>query len=369
MRILLLNWRDIKNPASGGAEILTHEIAKRLVKKGNKITQFSSRFPNSKREEVIDGINFIREGNADIRNFFNSVHFAAYRNYKKYFQGNFDLVIDEIHGIPFFTPLYVKERKIALICEVAGRIWDTNFPFPFNLLGKFTEHNYFRFYRGLKFLTISNSTKEELLMHGLKEGDITVLPMGFTKPKSLPNFSKERDLTIIFVARLLKAKGVEDAIKACNFLKKDVPKIKLWILGRGEKSYEKELKELVKSLKLTKNVRFWGFVDQNKKFELMQKSHYLVVPSLKEGFGLTIPEAGYVGTPSIGYNVEGVRDIITDSKNGFLVEPNYKDLAIKIKRNFENKDLYDKLSKNSITFSKPLDWGETAEKALRAIEE
>jgi len=61
MKILILNWRDIKNPLSGGAEILTHELSKRLVAEGHVVIQFSSRFDGSKEEEVIDGVRIIRK--------------------------------------------------------------------------------------------------------------------------------------------------------------------------------------------------------------------------------------------------------------------------------------------------------------------
>ena len=62
MRILILNWRDIRHPEKGGAEILTFEIAKRLVTKGHSVTWFSPRFKNSKPEEEIEGVQFVRAG-------------------------------------------------------------------------------------------------------------------------------------------------------------------------------------------------------------------------------------------------------------------------------------------------------------------
>lgn len=368
MRILILNWRDIKNPTSGGAEVLTHEMAKRWVKLGHSVIQFSSKFPGSKTEEKIDGVKFVREGKADIRYLFNSVHFAAFNYYNKYLKGNVDVVVDEIHGIPFFTPFYVKEKKVALICEVAGRIWDTNFPFPFNMIGKFMERNYFRFYKDINFITISNSTKEELLRSGVENKRISVLPMGFTRPTKLPNFNKEQRPTLIFLARLLKAKGIEDAIKACQIIKKDFPSLSLWVIGRGEKSYEKKLKDMVKNLRFERNIKFLGFVDQDKKFELIQKAHLLLVPSLKEGFGLTVPEAGLVGTPTVAYNVEGLKDIIKDGENGFLVSPNFREMAQTVKRILSDKILYLNSQKAVISFASRLSWDKTATKALSILE-
>lgn len=366
MRILILNWRDIKNPTSGGAEILTHEMAKRWVKKGHVVTQFSSYFPGARITETIDGIKFIRQGKSDVRYFLNSVHFAAFRYFLQN-RGLFDVIIDEVHGIPFFTPFYVRKKKVVLICEVAGRIWDVNFSFPFNILGKFVEKNYFNFYKNIDFLTISNSTKNELIKLGVSDKRITVLPMGITTPKSLPVYEKEKTPTLIFVARLLKAKGIEDAIKACALLKKEFPRIKLWVIGKGEKNYEKYLKKLVKLKKIDSSVRFFGFVTQSEKFKLMQRAHLLVVPSIKEGFGLTIPEAGLVGTPAVAYDVEGLRDIINDGHNGLLVKANSEMLSKKIKELILDNNLYKKIQKESIKIAKELDWNNTAEVALELL--
>ncbi len=114
MRILILNWRDIRNPSSGGAEILTHEIAKRFVKKGHEVILFTSRFLNSKTEEIVDGVKIVRNGHPDVRFMFQSVHFRAYQFYKTESKKKpFDFVIDEVHGLPFFTPWYVKCQNIV----------------------------------------------------------------------------------------------------------------------------------------------------------------------------------------------------------------------------------------------------------------
>ena len=50
-RILWFNWRDIKNPDAGGAEVYTYEIGRRLILKGYDITLFVPRFPNCLQNE------------------------------------------------------------------------------------------------------------------------------------------------------------------------------------------------------------------------------------------------------------------------------------------------------------------------------
>ena len=62
MNILIYNWRDIRNPAAGGAEVFTHEIARRWVERGNEVTMFTSAFAGCRKEEVVDGVRIIRDG-------------------------------------------------------------------------------------------------------------------------------------------------------------------------------------------------------------------------------------------------------------------------------------------------------------------
>src|SRR5215210_9011228 len=110
MRILWFNWRDIRNPEAGGAEVFTHEVMKRLVKRGYEMTLFTSRFKACQVNENIDGIDIIREGNKY------TVYKEA-KNYLKTYEHHYDLILDEINTRPFLTPKSVESKKpiIALI--------------------------------------------------------------------------------------------------------------------------------------------------------------------------------------------------------------------------------------------------------------
>lgn len=364
MKILILNWKDIKNPKSGGAEVLTHELAKGFVKKGNEVTMFVSHFEGAKDREVIDEVTIIRSGRLDLRNLGRSVHYAAYKHYNKYFKGKVDVIIDEAHGMPFFAKFYAKEKVVALICEVADDIWFRMFSFPWSNLGWLMERMYLYFYRKTEILTISPSTKKELIKTGIKSKSITVLPMGITTAK-VKNVVKEEQPTLIFVGRLNKMKGVEDAIRAFADAKKRIKNLKLWIVGKGEEDYEKTLKLLSKSLKV--NPVFWGFVSEEKKFELMAKAHAIVVPSIREGFGLIVPEAGSVGTPAIVYDVHGLRDTVENGVNGLRVHKSVFSLAKGIDWLFENKKIYNEMCKKAKEYSTIYNWDNTVEIALNKI--
>lgn len=360
MRILILNWRDIKNPKSGGAEVLTHELAKRLVEIGHGVTQISSVYPNCKLSEKIDGVSYLRMGKADLRHGFSSVHFKAFIYYVKYLRSEYDLVIDEIHGLPFFTPLYVKKKKIALICEVSDELWYETFGTFVGLFGRMAEVFYVKYiYKKIKFVTISNSTKNQLIDEGINKHNISVIPMGVSLPKILKIVKKETTPTLIFVGRLTKAKGVKDAIKSFNIVNNAIPESRLWVVGRGEPSYQKYLKDLVKDLGLNGKINFLGFVPEEIKFKLMSSANILIVPSKKEGWGLIVTEAGYVGTPSVGYNVPGLRDVIKNKKNGILVNNDPESMAEAVINLLKNKSSYLRLSKNAAIIAKKSSWDNT----------
>ena len=367
MKILILNWRDIKNPSSGGAEILTHEIAKGLVKKDHKVSLISSEFPGGKKLETIDGVRIERMGHPDARTLVFSVQFKAMLEYFRKFRGNVDLIIDEFHGNPFFSPLYMKERKVALICEVGGDLWDIAVTPPFNIFGKFMEKTLPFFYRNTLVITISNSSKKELLDLGFKKNRVRIIPLG-SNSRIVISPKKEKKPTLIFLSRISKSKGVEDAIKSIAILKNEFSDIALWIVGRGDDTYLKELAHLVIKLNIQKNIKFLGFVTEKEKSDLLQKAHILITSSTKEGWGLTVHEAGAKMTPVVSYNVPGLRDVVKNKISGIITSENTPEsLAKTLKRVLENKIVYQKLQRGALNERNKHDWKNTIDYLLTII--
>jgi glycosyltransferase involved in cell wall biosynthesis len=360
MNILILNWRDIKNPTGGGAEIATHELAKQWVSAGFSVTQFSSEFEGAKLDEVIDGIKIVRRGRPDVRqslNIFNTVHFRAFMYCMKN-REKLDLIIDEIHGLPFFTPLYARGKTVALICEIAKDIWIKEFGRFFGSIGRLVEKMSLKLlYNNLPIMTISASTKEDLVEEGVPAGNILVLNLGINVPKNLSTFKKEKGLTLIFLGRLSRTKGIEDAINAFSSVKSKIGSAKFWIVGTGPKSYQKFLKNLTRKFRLEKSITFFGFVSEIRKFKLLARSHMLVFPSMREGWGLTVVEAGRVFTPSVAYNSQGLKDSIINGKTGILCKLNTPDvIKDEILSLYSNRKLYEKMKEEAYNWSAQFTW-------------
>ncbi|TLZ83777.1 MAG: hypothetical protein E6K03_04005 [Methanobacteriota archaeon] len=96
--VLVMNWRDLANPAAGGAEVYTHEVLKRIAARGHEVTLLTSGFRGGRHEEVLDGVRILRVGDRF------SVYRRARRVYRDRFKARVGVVVDEINTRPFHTP-------------------------------------------------------------------------------------------------------------------------------------------------------------------------------------------------------------------------------------------------------------------------
>jgi glycosyltransferase involved in cell wall biosynthesis len=346
LRILWLNWRDIKNPDAGGAEVFTHEIMRRLISKNYRIDLFTSRFPNSHSIEDIDGVRILREGGK----------YGVYRKAKQYYNSHrerYDLVIDEINTRPFLTPKFVKEKPIlAIFHQMAREFWFYETRFPLNYLGYYyLERKWLSYYRNIPTVTISNSSRQDLVKMGFK--NIFMVPEGLSvKPLPKPN-KKEPTPTLVFIGRLKKAKLPHHALQAFSVIKKEMEDAQMWIIGEGYMRKELENSNI-------RDVIFYGHIKDELKYELLSRAHMILVPGVREGWGLIVTEANAMGTPAIGYNVPGLRDSIRDGETGIIVKENSPyDLATSAKFLLKNQDMLDKFSINALNYAKQFSWDNT----------
>lgn len=368
MKILLLSWRGPGHHHAGGAEYSSHEHARRWVDKGHQVTLFTASFEGAKRQGDVNGVHIIRAGNQIL-----GVHIRAIFWYLFGKHPDFDIVIDEVHGIPFFTPLYVRKPKLVFIHEVAKEVWCLNpWPKPFNLipalLGTYLEPLIFKIlYKKIPFMTVSQSTKDDLVLWGIPPNNITVVNNGFTAV-SRPS-RKEKKKTIIYLGALSRDKGVEDALEIFSDLHDRNRNMNFWIVGKGESHYLKHLKKKTKKLGLIHVVRFFGFVTEQEKYDLLSRAHILINPSIREGWGLVVIEAASVATPTVAYNVAGLKDSVVNYKTGLLSNPNPIDCTKKVQYLLVNNILYNNLSKNCVGWSKKFSWSESAKKSLKLLKE
>lgn len=357
MDILILNWKDIKNPEVGGAEIIAFEFARRLVQDGHNVTFFSRFFKGGLNEEIVDGVKIVRRGNKL------SVYIHAYLYYKS-LTSKPDKVIDMINTICWQTPLYVEKRKrIAYVNQLAKEVLFYELPWYLSYPAYFLERIEYIPYKSTKFLCYSESTKKDLMGFGIKEKNILVFPLGIDHKRYRPGKKKSKHPLFIFVARLVKMKRADLCIRAMSYVTRKYPDSKLAIVGTGVDI--KRLQTLVKELKLGDNVSFVNkdnfFVNENKrdvKVALMQEAWVLLLPSVKEGWGMVVTEAAACSTPSIVTNVTGLRDCVIPDRTGIIIpkNPTVLEVTNAMMQIIEDSAKRENLSKEAMKRSRNFSW-------------
>jgi glycosyltransferase involved in cell wall biosynthesis len=129
----------------------------------------------------------------------------------------------------------------------------------------------------------------------------------------------ENDIIIVYAGQLNYGKGILILIKAFKQLLKKVPSLKLLILGKGPLA--SHIEELDRSF--GDQLRYYGFLPYGQVLKIFQMSDIVVVPSIwPEALGRVNLEAMALRKPVIATNVGGIPEIITNGKNGILVEHN-----------------------------------------------
>jgi glycosyltransferase involved in cell wall biosynthesis len=308
MRFLMLNWRDPKNPISGGAERVTLAYLKALAQRGHEVYWFANDFPGAPPEETFQGIKIVRGGGRGV-----SI-LAAKKWYHR--QKKFDLVIDQHHGIAWFAPWWTKTNCVAYIHEVLGPIWNSFYSWPLSHLGQFQERWTQWLYRRVPYWTPSESTRKTLLAHGVRS--VNVFPNGVdTQPVEILEPKKiESSLRLITVSRLAPNKRIDHAIKTLQALRQRNIAARLTIVGGGE--IEKELKQLALQAGLATAIEFAGKLTETEKNSRLRQAHFLLHTSVREGWGLNVIEANALGTPAIVYPVAGLVDSTVHGETGIV---------------------------------------------------
>ena len=281
-----------------------------------------------------------------------SVYFKA-RNFIKQHLSDFDIIVDEINTVPFQAKSVVKAKPVvALIHQLAREIWFYETRFPFNALGYFALEPYWLSrYRQIPTITVSESTKKDLLARGFEQ--VHVVHNG-TSAVTGHSGEREDHPVMIYLGRLVRSKLPEHAIKAFKGVKSTLPDAELWIVGDGYLKHELERKA-------PDGVKFYGRVEDHDKFSLLKRAHVLIAPSVREGWGISVLEANAQGTPAVGYNVPGLRDSIVDNVTGLLVPPSdYKALSKALVGLLSESNTWQKLSSNAEEWSRKFSWDDSA---------
>ena len=317
----------------GGVEKRIWELAVRLSRRGHDVHLFGMKFWEGEESIIREGI--CLHGVCPARELYVggrrslwqplsfSLHLIA-----PLFREKFEII--DCQQFPFFpcisTGFVSKIRKIPLTItwiEVWGDYW-YEYIGKKGFFGKLME----KYIADFSCLTIaiSHFTARRFSMACHKPVH-AVIPIGVDigKISATPPSSEQSD--IIFVGRLIKEKHPDLLVDAVALVLQDYPELRVVLIGQGPE--EKKIRDMIRQKGLEDVIRLQAFYDSHDELiAALKSSKIFVLPSTREGFGISALEALACGLPVVttDHPANAIRDLINDS-NGFLCSLSAEDLA------------------------------------------
>jgi glycosyltransferase involved in cell wall biosynthesis len=364
VHVVALNWRDLKNPLAGGAEVHLEEILRYLGHHGHRCTLVTSHFPGAAREENGDGYRIVRGGQE--RNFNLAVPFLFRRVTAR---DPADVVLDDINKLPFYSPLFSRAPVLAVIPHLFGAAaFDQFNPIVASIVYAL-ERPVRWVYRHSDFLVISKSTREDLIARGFAAERISVIHCGIDRTLYNPDGGTPKSArpSLVYVGRIRRYKCVDHIVRALPAIRRQVPDCTLTVVGDGDGL--PALRALAAQLGLAEAVRFVGFVPAAEKVRLLRQAHVLVNAAVKEGWALTNVEANACGTVCVAADAPGLRDSVLAGRTGLLYpHGDITALADRVVRLLTDPGLRQEMERGALAWAASLTWERCGEEALALIE-
>lgn len=311
--VLILNWRDTGHPDGGGSEVYAERVADGLAALGHRVTVLTARYAGSTGSETRpSGVRVLRSGGR-LGVYPRAAMTVLLRRVPRP-----DIIIEAQNGIPFLAALWAASTpRVVLVHHVHREQWPVVFPWLVARLGWWVESWLSpRLNRGSPYVTVSQVSRTELADLGIEPARIRVVHNGVIPPPADDVLRTEHPQLLV-LGRLVPHKRIELAMDVAERLRGEFPTLRLVIAGRGW--WEDQLRQEIEVRGIGDFVDLVGFVSTQDRHRLYAGSWVSLVPSLKEGWGLVVVEAGMNRTPSVAFHgAGGVSESIIDGQTGAL---------------------------------------------------
>jgi len=329
VRILISAASELFTDAKPHGEgLICYEIVSRLAKRGHALHVFAPEFslekelPNTRiyhirnrafapslnpwkyqRESRIALKRFLGRGGIDIIHhmmpFYPETHFS-------WLQGC-PLVIG-----PLFLPWSLSDNEIE---DIGSKRNFAKKPVK-ALLRRISSRMYHRtIMRAGRILITVDKLRDGLPLS--IQGKLQTVPFGVDTQRFVPADVKPTKPTILFLANLLKRKGLQYLLQAMPEIITTLPKAQLIVVGGG--ASESHFRSLARELKILPHVKFAGPVSHNEAADWFQQCDVYCLPSIAEPFGVSILEAMSCGKPVVATMAGGIPSFVKDGESGYLV--------------------------------------------------
>jgi len=252
------------------------------------------------------------------------------------------LIVEDINKAPCFTPWWTRSPVAAVVPHLFGATAFQEASLPVAL--------------------------DDLVRRGIARDRIAVVHCGLDHDayRHDPAVAKDVRPTIVFVGRLRRYKGVDLVMRALPRVRERVPGARLVVLGDGP--FGSALHRMAERLGVAGAVEFRGFVPTAAKVRALQEGWVLVQPSPKEGWGLTVIEAGACATAVVASDSPGLRDSVVNDRTGLLV-PGRDDapLADALIRVLTDDALRERLAHAGLEWAARFRWPDCAARSMDAL--
>jgi glycosyltransferase involved in cell wall biosynthesis len=362
VRILVVNWQDRENPLAGGAELHLHEVFGRIAAAGNTVDLLCSGFAGAPSRAALDGMNVHRVGS----------RYTFPLRAGRYFRSELralrhDVLLEDLNKIPLFTPRWPTRLTVGLVHHLFGETVFREASLPIASLVWLMERPLARAYRGIPFQAVSESTADDLVRRGIPRDLIRVIYNGVDVERLTPGAAERAERPMfLYLGRLRRYKNVDALIRAMAGVQPADSVLE--IAGAGPD--RERLEQLVRSLDLTRRVRFLGFVTESEKLSLLRRAWATLLASPKEGWGIANLESAACGTPVIAADAPGVRESVRDGETGFLVRPpSPAAFAAAMTRLCDDPALVERMGSTGRRFAEGFTWERAARETLADLEQ
>lgn len=358
-RIHLLAWRDLDDVEAGGSEVHLDQVASRWAAAGLEVVQRSSFAAGHPPSVVRNGYRTIRRAGRYL------VFPRAVAGELSGRHGPRDAIVEVWNGVPFLTPLWATGPRLVLLHHVHRDMWRMALPASVAWLGDLVERRVApAFYRTSQVATLSVSARDDIHHEmGIPLDRIAVVPPGLSARFASAAAAPAPEPTIVAVGRLVPVKRFDLLIRAAAAARREVPGLRLVIVGEG---YEREsLESLIAALDAQEWIELRGRVDDDALVAAYQAAWVVASSSLREGWGMSLSEAGAVGVPAVATRITGHVDVVEDGVTGLLVDD--PDLAGGLVRLLRDPELRARMGQAAADRARRLSWTATATELMRLL--
>jgi glycosyltransferase involved in cell wall biosynthesis len=312
-RIDILAWRDLDDPEAGGSELHAHRLASLWAAAGLDVTLRTSAVAGQAHVIERDGYKVVRRSGRYGVFPTSALRGAAAGRRRP------DGLVEVWNGMPFFSPLWARCARIVFLHHVHAEMWRMALPPTAARAGALMERTLAPpLYRRTRVVTLSPSSRADIVSTlGLRHHRVSVVPPG-VDPAFTPSGPRSPVPMVVAVGRLVPVKRFDVLIGALAEVRRRFPTLRAVIVGDG---YERAVLE---AKRRAVGAQDWlelpGRVDDAELRALYRRAWVLASTSQREGWGMTITEAGACGTPAVVTRIVGHRDAVAHDVSGLLVD-------------------------------------------------